>query len=233
LNPSYSSAHQWYAEYLAAMGRLDQAIEEVKKAQQLDLLSPMMNFDLGEKFYYSRRYDLAIEQLRETLDLEPELAIARYVLGMAYIQKSMFDEAIIELQKAVATSEGRPWFKAGLGFAYGLSGEANKALEILDEMKKPPSQQYVSPFDLASVFLGLGETERALDELTAAYEDGTYITLFLKVDPQFDPLRGDPRYQDLLRRMNLPDQPHIFGSYPRFGLNHLSASFFEMPFLRA
>ncbi|MEE8606930.1 MAG: winged helix-turn-helix domain-containing protein [Nitrospiraceae bacterium] len=206
LNPSCAIAHLWYAWYLSAMERHDEALAEIKRAQELDPLSPVINMNAGWVPYFARQYDQAIEQLRKTLEMEANFFGAYLRLGFTYLQKGMYEEAIAACRKAAALSGDAPLYVASsLGYVYGMTGERSAALKVLDELTGLSKQRYV-PADLISwVHIGLGEKDQAFEWLEKASEERCSYLAFLKVDAIFDPLRNDPRFQDLLRRMNFPE----------------------------
>ena len=200
LNPGSASAADYYGSwFLAMIGRADESIAELKRAQQLDPLSPLINADLGNAFYYARRYDEAIEQARKAIDLDPNFWLAHINLGAAYMQKAMYPEAIAEFQKTVAA----PGFPDGLVFvAYGLalsgrSAEARKVLGTLQGSNQPTS------FAMAVLYTGLGDKDQAFAWLQRARDERFIVLAAIKVDPIFDSLRSDPRFADLLRSMGL------------------------------
>jgi len=204
LNPSYATAYQRYSLYLMAMGRTQESIAEINHARELDPLSISMNFSLGWRLYMARRYDAAIEQLRNTLDLDPNFALPHLVLGQAYEQKGSYAQAIAELQKAASISHDGPPILGALGHTLALAGKREEAEKILSQLMEQSKKQYVSPFYVALVCAGLGENEKAMDWLEKAYEDRSNALVFLKVDPQLDTLRTNPRFQSLLHRLRLP-----------------------------
>ncbi|MDA2928401.1 protein kinase [Acidobacteria bacterium AH-259-O06] len=203
LNPSYATAHQLYAEYLTAMGRMDEAIAEIKRAQELDSLSLIINTIVAWVFYRARQYDPAVEQCQKTLDLDPNFALAHHLLGWVYAQKSMHQEAVAEAQKSVALSGRGTLMVASLGYAYAASGETDEARKVLVELKERSNQEYVPPYDIALVHTGLGEKDEAFAWLEKAYRERYGWLVYLKADPIWDPLRSDPRFTDLLRRLGL------------------------------
>jgi len=203
LNASYPTAHSWYGEYLMAQGRLERAQEEMTRASQLDPLSPVLALALGYRFYYARQYAQAIEQCQRVLAMDSNFALAHVYLGRAYQQKPAFPEAIEEFRKALEISEGDTNELAALGQAYAVSHREGEARAILDQLKERSQQTYVQPMWIAVIHLGLGEKDQAFDWIERAYEDRSAWLVYLKVDPLFDPLRGDPRLADLLRRVGL------------------------------
>jgi TolB-like protein/DNA-binding winged helix-turn-helix (wHTH) protein/Flp pilus assembly protein TadD len=204
LGPNDAGAHADYAYYLAERGRHEEAIAEVKRAEELDPLST--GGARAAWFYYmARRYDQAIEQLRRVLEAQPKFAFAHSVLGEAYVQKGMYEEAVVEFQQAMTLTPGSPWPLTELGNAYAVAGKRGEALKLLAQLKQRLSRgAYVSPYDMAVLCAGLGEKAQAFEWLEKARSkraDGFY---WVRVDPRLDPLRSDPRFQDLLRRMNFP-----------------------------
>jgi eukaryotic-like serine/threonine-protein kinase len=205
LNPRYPTAHHWYAYYLTTMGRRDESRAAILRSQELDPLSLIINATVAHVFYYAREYDRAIEQLRKTIEIDSNFGHAHRLLGEAYRQKVMFEDAIVEMQKAVTLSgTGRVYYLGQLGNVYAVSGKRNEALRIIDELMELSQRRYVSPSSFAIVYIGLGDKDQAFAWLEKAYEErSTFLTEF-KVEPMFDSLRSDPRFQDLLRRVNLP-----------------------------
>jgi serine/threonine-protein kinase len=203
LNPNYATAHQWYGEYLVHVGRLDEALQEFKRAQELDPTSLIINSLLGQTLYLERRYDEAIDQCQKTLEMDSNFINAHWMLGMAYEQKAMHEEAKSEFEKAVNLSGGATNLLALLGVSYARSGNESEAQNVLDKLNALIKQKRAHPHDLAMIYTGLGDRDRAFEWLEKAYEDHSWVMLYLKVDPFFDPLRSDPRFADLLRRMGL------------------------------
>jgi TolB-like protein/Tfp pilus assembly protein PilF len=204
LNPNYATAHQWYASYLAMMGRFDDSIREIKRAQELDPLSRIINANLGLHYYYARKYDESIEQLKKTISLDEAFFVPHQYLGRTYIQKGMMKEAMAELERARELSDNAPEVVASLGHAYAIAGrtsDAQKALSDLDEIAK---ERYVLPYFRAAVYTGLGDKDQAFMWLGRAFEERHPGLALINIDPRFDSLRSDPRFADLLRRLNLP-----------------------------
>jgi serine/threonine-protein kinase len=202
LNPNYATAHQWYASYLLQMGRYDDATEEIKRAQQLDPLSLIINANKGYYLYFARHYDEAIAQYRKTLEIDPNFGVGRFYLAQAYVQKKMYGEAIAEFQKLIASPGDDLETAAALGYAYAQSGRRAEAQKILAEMMELQKSRYVSPLYIATVYSGLEEKEQAIEWLYKAYDGKHPGLVLIKVDPMFDGLRGDQRFQDLLRRFD-------------------------------
>ncbi len=205
LNPRYATAHQWYGTHSEAMGRHNEAIAEEKRAQELDPLSLIINFELGLAFYYAREYDQAIEQFQKTLELDPNFPPVYSFLPAAYEQKGMYHEAIAGFQKGMALAAGTEWSfsTCGLGHVYGVSGKKDEARTMLNELKQLSGQKYVTADGIALIYAGLGEKDQAFAWLEKGYEERSFQMAWLKVEPRWDSLRSDPRYADLLRRMGL------------------------------
>jgi serine/threonine protein kinase/tetratricopeptide (TPR) repeat protein len=205
LNPRYATAHQWYGDALIQMGRLQEAIAEEKRAVELDPFSLVINRDLGDALYLARQYDQAIEQYRRTLELDPNFITVHGGLGAAYLHKSLYKEGIAEFEKELAISPHSAYALAGLGYANAVTGRRAEAQKLLDQLNQLSKQEYVPAVFRAQIYAGLGEKDQAFEWLEKSYEDRSIANLAeIKVDPQFDPLRSDPRFQDLLRRMKLP-----------------------------
>ena len=204
LNPSYATGHWLYALDLSKMRRLREAVEEMQRAQSLDPISHVSNEVSGWIFYLARDYEHAVEQEQKALELDANLAPARYYLGLAYEQERKYPEATEQFEKAVALSGGIPQFVGGLGHAYGVSGRRGEAAKILERLSDQSKRTYVSPFSIAIVYAGLGETKQTFEWLDKAFRGHAQLLTNLKVDPRLDTLRSDMRFQDLLRRMNFP-----------------------------
>jgi len=204
LDPNYGPAHQWYGLYLSRVGRHQQAIQETIRAYDLDPVSLAISRALGFRFYEARRYDEAVQQLRKTLELDPTYAQARYTLGLACVQTGRFDEAIRELKEGITLSGGSRTIIGALGYAYARAGRRDEARRVLQELMAQSSGRYVSPYNIALIFAGLGDNNRAFEWLERAYQTRASRLGWLAVLPEFDPLRPDPRFNDLLRRIGLP-----------------------------
>jgi TolB-like protein/DNA-binding winged helix-turn-helix (wHTH) protein/Flp pilus assembly protein TadD len=204
MNPDHATAHQRYSLYLTVVGRPQESLAEINRALKLDPLSLSINFSYGWRLYLARNYDQAIAQLRSTLEMDPNFVLAHLVLGQSYEEKGQFDLAISELKQAVSLSPNSPLMLAALGRAYAVAGDKGNAEKILDQLTKQSARQYVSPFYVALVVSGLRRNDQALDWLEKAYQDRSNGLIFLKVDPELDSLRSNPRFQSLQRRVALP-----------------------------
>jgi serine/threonine-protein kinase len=204
LNSGYAEGHNWYAGYLMYLGRFEEGITEAKRARELDPLSLAINNALGGRLLLAGRVDEAIEQIQKTMEMDTNFAPAHNQLGWAYLRKGMNEVAIAEFQKEMALSGGDPDESVDLGFAYAILGKKDKAKKILAKLERKREQTFVSPASLGIVSGALGEKDEAFAWLEQAYELRDPQLTYLKVGPKFTPLRSDPRFQDLLRRMGLP-----------------------------
>lgn len=203
LNPNYAPAHQWYASYLAAFGRFQASIAQIEHALRLDPLSLMINVDLAWLCFYARQYDRAIEQLTRTIEMEPNFALAYWLLGLNYEQKGLLEQATAELRTAVALSNEIPFALASLGHVLGKSGKHDDARSLLDLLGQLSKRRYVSPHSIATVHAGLNQKSKAIDWLNSACDERSNWVIFLNVDPVFDSLRPNARFQAVLRRVGL------------------------------
>jgi len=202
LNPGYATAHHWYAWHLSLLGRYDEAIAEMRKAESLDPLSLIINADLAELLVLAHSYDESIRQSRKTIEMDPNFALAHNQLAQAYLQKHMNDEAVAELQKAVQLSGGSPTVMANLARAYAASGKRSGAIKLLSDLKKRSNSIYSHGSEIAVIYASLGDSDQAMSWLEKSYEERFNPGVLLR--PGFDPLRSDPRFQDLVRRIGLP-----------------------------
>ena len=204
LNPGYSTAHLFYGAALNNMGRLEEATAENKRALELDPLAVLSSAGLGNEFYLARQYDQAIEQFRKGLELDPNYVPAYRSIGFAYGQKSLYKEAIAEFEKALAISPGDIAALSGLGYTYAMAGKRADGEKVLDQLSEISRQKYVAPRYRGLIYVGLGEKDKSFEWLARSYDDRSIFgATFFKLDPVWDPLRSDPRFGDLLRRMNL------------------------------
>ncbi len=203
LKPGYATAHHWFAWYLAGMGRDDEAMARFAQALELDPLSLIIQTNIGTHNYFARRLDRAIEQLRKTIELDRNFVVAHQWLGRALELQGLYEEAISHLRTALALSPEDNESAASLAHAYGLAGRHAEAREILAQLENRKETSYVPPYWIAVVCLGLGLHDETLHHLERAYEDRFDWLTDLGVEPMFDPLRPDPRFQDLLHRIGL------------------------------
>jgi TolB-like protein/DNA-binding winged helix-turn-helix (wHTH) protein/Flp pilus assembly protein TadD len=202
LNPGYATAHHWYAWHLSLLGRFDDAIAEMRKAESLDPLSLIINADLAELLGLAHSYDDSIRQSLKTIEMDPNFALAHNQLAQAYLQKHMYDEAVAELQKAVKLSGNSPTCIANLARAYVASGKRAEAVTLLNTLIKRSTTGYSNASEIAMIYASLGDTDQAMNWLDKSFEDRFNPGVLLR--PGFDPLRSDPRFQSLVHRVGLP-----------------------------
>jgi tetratricopeptide (TPR) repeat protein len=186
------------------MERFDEALAELKHARQIDPLAMATNAHLGWVLYLSRQYEQAAEQLSNSLEIEPNFPLARFFLGFAYEQQGRYADAIGEFEKASELTGGHPGALAGLGHAHALAGNRAESQEYLARLKRDADRRYVSPYFIALVHVGLGDTDEAFRWLDTACEHRSDWLVHLKIEPALDPLRSDPRFGKLVRRVGLP-----------------------------
>ena len=202
LNPNYATAHQWYSIYLELTDRPDEAVMEAKRAQELDPLSLIINTSFGDRLFLARQYDRAIEQLRSTIEIDPNFIDAHGSLGEVYLQQKFYDQALAEFQRA-KQAENSAWASAKIGQVYAILGKNADARRIIAELEEQLKRGAASPDYIAGIYVRLGEKDQALAWLERAYETRSDLLVFVKVDPTWDDIRSDARFQDLLRRIGL------------------------------
>jgi serine/threonine protein kinase/tetratricopeptide (TPR) repeat protein len=195
LNPGYAPAHHWYAFLLSYMARHDEAVAEIKLAQELDPLSLRINVNVGLLLYLARKYDEAVEVLKKANEMDPNKSAGRGYLRWVYWEKSMYDEAL----KLFPEKNNQ----YDLGITYTLMGKRDKANQVLDYWIKQSKQEYVSSYSFALFYFALGENNQGFKWLDNAYEEREVWMCYLKVDPKLDSVRSDPRFKELLKKMNL------------------------------
>lgn len=202
LNPNYATAHQWYGEFLADMGRADEGVSEIKRARELDPLSLIINSDVAKVYLLTRHYDEAVEQFKHTLELDPGFTQARGLLALTYSLRGEFETALEEIRR-IKGPENDPMTCAWLGYIYGASGKKVEAEQTLGRLRELAAQTYVSPLWIAQVYAGLGEKDRAFEWFERVFQERSVGgAVVLKANPVFDSLRADPRFPNLLRRAN-------------------------------
>ena len=202
LNPGYATAHHWYAWHLGLLGRYDEAIVEMRKAESLDPLSLIINADLAELLVLAHSYDESIRQSRKTIEMDPNFGMAHNQLGQAYLQQRLYEQAIGELQKAVQLSAGSPTCIANLARAYALSGRKSEAGKLLNDLKSSSSANNSHASEVAAIYASLGDKDEAMKWLEKGYAERFNPGVLIR--PGFDPLRSDPRFQNLAHRVGLP-----------------------------
>jgi len=195
LNAGLAIAHHWRAELLKCIGRIDDAITEIRIALELDPISLIINTNFGMYLYFARRYDEAIKQFRKTLEIDPEFIIAHNGIGYAYLQKGMYKQAVEIFKKTE---------HPGLVHALMALGNKDEALAVLEDLKEKSSHQYVDPYTFAIIYAGLGEIDMTFKSLDRAYQERSLSLVdYVYVTPLFDSIRSDPRFKSLMKKLNL------------------------------
>lgn len=209
LDPNVPGPHTDYAYLLASLGRFDEALAEMKRANETEPDVARANHIMGDVFYWARRYDEAIEFYQKAITANPNSAISHEYLGFAYAQKSMLREATEEFQKIVPLTGRDAGAVASLGYGYALAGKRQDAVKIVEELKKGSERPFsilpsrVPEYRVAAIYAALGDKDRACEWLEKDYKSRGGGMVWLKVDPVMDPLRSDPRFKELARRMTL------------------------------
>lgn len=207
LNPRYATAHHWYAaSCLAPLGRLDDALTEMRIAQEIDPVSAIVARDLATVQFYRRDYDAALDQCDHTIELNPYFAPAYWTLGCIQEQRGDFDEAVAAFQRAVHLSPKTPRMLSALGRTFALSDRREQALEMLRELEAIAKDRYVSPLEFSWIHFALGDIDNGFQWLARAFDDRSFDLLSMNVDPRFDPWRGEARFQSLLRRLGVAER---------------------------
>jgi TolB-like protein/Tfp pilus assembly protein PilF/tRNA A-37 threonylcarbamoyl transferase component Bud32 len=203
LKPGYATAHQWYALHLSFLGRYEEAIVEILRARELDPLSPRINANVGQLFFYARKNDRALEELKKSTEIFPEHLSNYIVTGLVYAQIGRYEDAISSYEHGFEISGRSGELSTWLAYIYALSGKRSEARKRLNTIIEYAKQNFVSPIDLASVYVGLGEKEEAFSWLEKGYSEKDAGLPYLKANPVFDPLRSDPRFKALLKKVGL------------------------------
>ena len=205
INDGYATGHHQYAMFLAALKRLDEALAEIRKAQELDPLSLIINTAVARILHFSRRFDEAIEQSRRTLELNPQFALGYFDIGVAYAQTERFEEAAAAFGKASELSGDDVSRVNTEATTAAMMGDREKATELFEKLKELSKTQYVSPIVLAILPMLLGDLDEAFGPLEKALADKANALVYLNVEPFFDPLRADPRFAELIKKMGFPE----------------------------
>jgi TolB-like protein/DNA-binding winged helix-turn-helix (wHTH) protein/Flp pilus assembly protein TadD len=205
LNPKYDTAYRKYSNYLAGMGRKEESIAVAKKAIEVDPLSITLSTHLAWMYYLARQYDLAVDQYEKTLEMSPNYARARRDLSLTLVERGRYEDAIGEARKGIELSQGSPLMLGALGYAYAKAGKKDEARKILRELRELSRTRYVSPFDAAVIYAGLGEKDKAFFSLEKSYQDRAGQLVWLSLYPALDNLRSDARFDQLTRRIGLPE----------------------------
>ncbi|HEX7296468.1 MAG TPA: hypothetical protein VF251_11980, partial [Pyrinomonadaceae bacterium] len=202
LDPNYSEVHQWYAFYLLAVDKRDEAEVQINRAQELDPTSVSLNSNLALYLFLRHEYDRSIEQARKTLEMEPDFLLARMTLGLDYEQKGSNKEAIAELLKVQQVSQDVA-AAASLGHVLAKDGEPNDARRLLAKIEEQAKKNYVPPYSLALLHAALGNRQKALEWLERGFQDRSLRPVWVKLDPRLDGLRQEPDFIRLIQRMGL------------------------------
>ena len=203
LDPNSATAHQWYGNFLMRLGRLPEARAELQKALELDPLSLPINASVGRQLYFARQYEPAIQQLKKTLELDPNFVLAQRALEAAYAQSGMYKEAIAERQRLLTLS-GNPDLAVAIGEDYRKSGYAGVLQGSLEGLKEVSKERYVPPYNVAQIYARLADKQQTLDWLEQAFNERDTQLTYMKVEPAFDEIRSDPRFQQLQQRLAMP-----------------------------
>ncbi|HSE31573.1 MAG TPA: tetratricopeptide repeat protein [Pyrinomonadaceae bacterium] len=203
LDANYSEAHQWYAFFLLAVGRANEADSEMKRAQESDPLSVSLNSNLALYLFFRHKFDESLQQCRKTLEMEPNFTLARITLGLNYEQKGSSKEAIAEFKKAQEMDPNDVATTAALGHALAKKGDTTEARRLLSELRDRAKMAYVPPYSIAILYAGLGEQSEAVDWLERGLQDRSLRPLWLRLDPRLDTLQRDDRFIQLMRKMGL------------------------------
>ena len=206
LKPQYGPVHIWYSHFLRAMDRTAESLAESRRALECDPLGLVLNMHMGWHLLYSREYEKAIEQLQKTLELDPTFIVAHVFLGQTYEQLGAFPSAITAFEKTVELSHRHPMYLAELGHGFAAAGRHADALKVLDELHAMSSHRYVGARATAEIHIALGNADEAFKWLEVAFQQRNGWLIHIRENPRYDQLRTDPRYVDLVRRMNFPDR---------------------------
>jgi len=202
LNPNYPTAHHWYEILLRSLGRLDEALAEIKHAQELDPLSPVFEVNIGAVYIMKGDLDSAMERSRRLVELDPNFPLAHQISGSVCLKQRRYAEAIAEFQQNVANDRSA-YSLSYLGHAYAMAGRRDEALAVLKELDGKYNKRESLPQYQAGVYAGLGDKDQAFAWLEKGFQDKNGSLDFVVMETSFDPIRSDPRYADLLRRMGL------------------------------
>ncbi|MDI1241421.1 MAG: winged helix-turn-helix domain-containing protein [bacterium] len=201
LDPNNPQAYHFYGHYLQSVGRVEDAVKETQKGVDLDPTSLVLNAELGWAHYCARQYDQAIAQDRKTLKFDPSFVYSSWVISQSYAQEGRYQESFAELKRARAIDANWPYILAEMGYAYAASGQRADAERILQQLKERSARQYIDAILIAYIHVGLGQIDEAFTWLEKAFQERSGLMPWLKNEPKWDPLRGDARFADMLRRI--------------------------------
>ena len=204
LDPNNANAHHWYSHYLLAVGRNDESFAESQRALEKGPLDLILNVHLGWHYLYTHQYKLAADQLNKTLEMDANYLQARRYLGLTYEQTGRYDDAVTALQAALDLVKQNPDIEAELGHALAMANKRVDAQRILDRLLTLSQKRFVSSYDVATIYVGLGERDKALGFLEKAVDERSDLLVYVKVDPRFDPLHGDARFGQIVQKVGLP-----------------------------
>ncbi len=202
INPSYATAHFWRATQFMSHGRFDECLTQVRKARDLDPLSMIILTDFAKDLYLAGKYDQAIEQYKQCFEVDPKFAIAHKGLAEVYAQVGLNSEAVVEIERAIKLSGRSVFILDDLGYIYAKAGRKKDALTVVKDLDRISADEYVPAYGRSVIYAALGETETALTWLERAYEERSFL-VYIKVDPAFEALRKEERYQSVLNKMGL------------------------------
>ena len=185
-------------------GRTDEALAESNRALALDELSPIINVHLAWHYYFAHQYDKSLEQIQKTIELHPGYGLSYWYRGWDYEQKGMYVEALREMRKAKELLKGSLVVDGDIGHVYAVSGRTREAEQVIANLKEQSRGRYVNPFEIALIYVGLGQKGRAFDWLDRAYHERSDMLVYLKADPRLDPIRSDPRFAKLVEVVGIP-----------------------------
>ena len=212
-NPGYAVAHYRYGFYYWTMGQMEEALREMQRALELDPLCHLVNSGLGWTYFLAGQIDQAIAQHRKSIEMDPDFWMAYWGLGAILLHQGRHEEALTHLEKAVSLSGGASSAVAELGRWYAITGQTDRALEIIEQLKERSNRTYVPSYDIAMVYVGLGDTDKVLEWLEKAYQEHSAWLVWLHLIPWCEPLHPDPRFQDLVRRIGLPQRSAASGEF--------------------
>jgi TolB-like protein/Tfp pilus assembly protein PilF len=204
LKPNYGVAHHWFSHHWMAMGCKEESLGESRRAIESDPLDPVFNIHLAWHRWLAREYDEAVEQCRTTSEIHSDYIWAPFFIGLAFEQTGNFREAVSQFERAVALSSGNTVMTAGLGHAYALAGQKAEARDVLAKLIDLADRQHVSTYEIAVIYVGLRQTDDAFAWLQRAVEERSGWLAYLKVEPRLDPIRSDPRFDELMAQVGLP-----------------------------